>query len=159
MTVHQTPPATAAPAPEPAILVAGEHVTLLDDAALASLSWRERTVQVNCASGDVHEATWAGPCILDVLELAGPPADTTHVVVTAGDDYRVCIDLPASLDGLLAITRNGVPLAEIRPYASRLVVPGIDGARTAKDVRRVEPVALSPGTDPETLEDLHLGER
>ena len=77
---------------------------------------------------------------------------------TAHDGYRVCIALTDAIHAIIALTKDGAPLTDAADYETRLVAPTIGGTRTAKDVARIEPVALDPDDSPESLEDLQLEE-
>ncbi|QIB74500.1 molybdopterin-dependent oxidoreductase [Halogeometricum borinquense] len=136
------------------ILVKGNRRVVITGSELVALPAETRRLTISCASGTRHTATWAGVPVLDLLETAGVSVETTHVVVESEDDYRICVDMYAALDGILAYMCDGTPLPEVRPYETRFVAPDIDGARTVKAVRSVEPVQLAPETDPESLEDL-----
>lgn len=147
-----SPPTPASP--DPPIDLVGQHPTPLDSVAIRDLDWEEQTLVVSCASGNQYEATWGGVNLVDALERAGIPDDTTHVIVTAADGYQVCIDLRAAFDATIALTRDGTPIADIEAYHSRLVSPRIEGTRTTKGIVRIEPMALAPGTAPESVEVL-----
>ncbi|MDZ5812092.1 molybdopterin-dependent oxidoreductase [Halorubrum sp. AD140] len=124
----------------------------LADVDLTGVDAVERSITVRCATGRRSEAAWRGPPIAAVVERAAFPAETTHLVATSADGHRACLAVSAVLDGVLAVERDGTPIAEAnRP---RLVAPGIEGARTVKGVVAIEPLSLAPGEDPEEFEAL-----
>lgn len=141
-----------------AVRLVGERSAVLDAGDVADLPWQTRTVTVACASGKRTAATWRGVGLLDALAVVGVPGQTTHVAVASEDGYRACVDVLAASDGLLALVRDGAAIGDRRPYWTRLVAPGIEGARTVKGVASVEAVALAPDEDPESYEDLQLDE-
>ena len=122
--------------------------------ALSAFPIETQTITVECASGTRHTATWAGIPVFELLSAADVPGETTHVVVESDDGYRMCVDIYAALDGVLALFRDGTPISEEHPYETRFIAPDIDGARTVKAVTRLEARHLSPGTDPESVEQL-----
>ncbi|WP_265107934.1 molybdopterin-dependent oxidoreductase [Halosolutus halophilus] len=133
----------------PIRIVAEEHVTVLPDGPI-----RSREIEIVCDSGDRYTDRWQGVPVLDLLERASVPAETTHLLVESTDGYRVCVDVEAALAGLVAIARNGIPLAAAAEYESRFVSDATRGPRTVKDVRRIETRSLSPGEDPDAYERL-----
>jgi DMSO/TMAO reductase YedYZ molybdopterin-dependent catalytic subunit len=120
--------------------------------ALAGMGTVEREFTIACASGDRTTARWTGVRVVDLLDAAEPPPETTHLRLESGDGYRVCLPIGDALDGIVAYARDGELLAETTPYALRFLAPGIDGDRLVKGLRRVEPVELAPGADPADLE-------
>jgi DMSO/TMAO reductase YedYZ molybdopterin-dependent catalytic subunit len=136
------------------ITVRGDERMSLSRNALASLPTEERSVTVACASGTRHTATWRGVPVIELLSVADVSDKTTHLLVESEDGYRICVDIYAALDGLLAFFRDGIPIAAQEPYETRFIAPDIDGARTVKAVAVVEALQLAAGTDPETFETL-----
>ncbi|WP_254766574.1 molybdopterin-dependent oxidoreductase [Salinilacihabitans rarus] len=137
--------------PEPITVVGADRVAVTDE-DLASLPTVTRTVDVDCATGSSHVAAWTGVPVAALLDLADPPGETTHLAVEAGDGYRVCVDVLAALDGVLALVHDGVPIADTESYATRFVAPDVSGTRSAKGVARMETLVLSPSDDPEAFE-------
>lgn len=131
-----------------------DGTTTVDGATLADLPTVERDLTVICASGDLEPGTWTGVAMLDLLELATVPPETTHLLVEAADGYRVCVPIEAALGGLLAFARDGESFTVAGGYESRFVASGVKGPRTVKNVARLETVALSPGEHPESYEEL-----
>lgn len=124
-----------------------------DDAPTISLDGREvplarfdattRTVGFECTSGRQIEHEWRGVPFEALLDAAGPPPETTHVLVEAGDGHRACVDLPAAIAGMLAVERDGEPLS-----GPRFVSPRVVGPRAVSDVTKVSFVVLEPDADP-----------
>lgn len=136
------------------IELVADGTTSIDAATLSSLPTHEQELEIVCASGDRYTDTWRGVSVLDLLELASVPLETTHLLVESTDGYRVCVAIEPTLEGLLAFERNGKPLAAVADYETRFVSTGVDGPKTVKDVDRIETKALAPGEDPESYEEL-----
>ncbi|AEH37307.1 molybdopterin-dependent oxidoreductase [Halopiger xanaduensis] len=134
------------------IRLVGEETTTVDGDSLASLPLQERECEIVCATGDRYTETWYGVPVLELLERASVPPETTHLLVVSGDGYRACVAVETALEGLLALGKNGRPLADASDYETRFVAVGADGPRTVKDVGRIEAMTLEPGEDPEAYE-------
>lgn len=148
--------------------VVGERVvTVATDAADSADRTPEtttRTMGFECSSGDWVEGSWTGVDVADLVDAAGTPDDTTHLVVESDDGYRGCVAIDACLDGLLALAGEVDPEASDRDTIDqagfpRLVAPGLYGPRAVKNVVRLEPVVLAPGENPEGYEDWQLEEK
>ncbi|WEL27694.1 molybdopterin-dependent oxidoreductase [Haloferax volcanii] len=153
MHAHHDRSRPATPLSE-SILVCGDSRVSLTGPELRGLASEDRTVTVACASGTRHTATWTGVPVLDLFADAGLDDETTHLLVESADGYRVCIDVYAALDAVVAYARDGTPIDEEHDYETRFIAPDVDGSRTVKGVRAVEALALDPATDPESLEDI-----
>ncbi|WP_191967171.1 MULTISPECIES: molybdopterin-dependent oxidoreductase [Haloferax] len=129
------------------VLVRGRETQSLDREALASLPRETQDVAVSCASGLRHESTWVGVPIDELLDVSDASPETTHIAVTSTDDCHVYVAIHDALSGMLALEQDGEPLDK-----PRLVVPGIDGMRSVKNVAEVDAVSLDPDTDPLSLE-------
>jgi DMSO/TMAO reductase YedYZ molybdopterin-dependent catalytic subunit len=127
-----------------------------DRAALRDLPRAERRCTVVCATGDRHTARWAGVPVTELLADAGAPPATTHVRLESRDGYRVCVPIRDALDGIVADTKEGAPLAERADYRTRFIAPGTDGERLVKGLRRLEALTLAPDEDPDRLENVTL---
>lgn len=86
-------------------------------------------------------ATWTGPTLRSVLELAGLGDDAAFVspeglddANTEGERARMCLPLDKALDPatILAVTMNGEPLPRAHGAPVRLLVPGWVGAYSVK---------------------------
>lgn len=110
----------------------------------------EGTLGFECASGDWIEREWTGVPVLDLLEAAAVPGDTTHIQVEGANDERACIPLADLTDAIIAVDEgDGFP---------RFVSPHVLGPRTIKSVTRVRPLVLDPGEDREAYECLPIDE-
>ncbi|MGX6446458.1 sulfite oxidase [Patulibacter sp. S7RM1-6] len=99
--------------------------------------------------GATGTATWAGATLADVLSLARPGADATHVGFVGADlsaeaeptqQFGGSVPLEKGLRGevLLAYEMNGAPLPAVHGAPVRAVVPGYIGARSVKWLHRIE---------------------
>lgn len=122
-----------------------------DDLERFELTSRETGFE--CASGAWIAAEWTGIPVPDLLEAAGPPPETTHVVFESVDGYRTCVGVGDLLDGLVAYDADD----DARSGFPRLVSPSVVGPRASKRIVEMSPVALPPDADPEEREDLQLG--
>lgn len=119
--------------------------------------WPTTTEQITvaCDTGTRRTAEWRGVPLAPVLDDTAPP-DTTHLRVHARDGHVVCVPVADVLDGLLAVERDGVPLAATEQYAVRFLAPDVAGSRTVKGVTRIEPLSLPADADRERYESLGL---
>lgn len=101
-----------------------------------------------CASGDWLEGEWTGVPVLDLLEAADVPADTTHVQFESVDGERACVPLDALTDAIVAVGED--------PDLPRFVSPDVIGPRTIKRLSRVRPRTLAPGEDRNRYERLPI---
>lgn len=100
--------------------------TVLDADGLARLPVVTRTADMHCVTGWSRLATtWEGVRVSDVLALATPRPEATHVVVSGHPAYSANLPLPALLDDdvLLAWGCDGQPLPSVHGGPLRLVVP------------------------------------
>lgn len=139
---------------DPPVVVTGPSGFELSSETLGNFEEVTESVTVVCATGARHTADWTGVRVIDLVDVAGVPASTTHIVVESTDEYRVAIPVAEALDGIVAYLKDGVPIGADHDYANRFVSPATDGARDIKGVSRIEHASLGPDEDPETLENL-----
>ena len=141
------------------ITLRGEKTVEVTADDLDSLPRVESRFEIVCSSGDRYTETWQGVPVEGILEHVTLPEGTTHLLAESTDGYRICVDVLTALEGILAFSRSGKPLATDGGYESRFVAKGIGGPRTAKDVTRIEAMELKPDEDPHDYEDFLLDQR
>ena len=99
--------------------------------------------------GATGTATWTGVALADVLALAGPLGDASHVGFEGADlcpevepvqrfGGSIPLNKASRSEVLLAWAMNGEPLAPVHGAPLRVVVPGYIGARSIKWLERIE---------------------
>jgi sulfite oxidase len=99
--------------------------------------------------GATGTATWTGVALADVLALARPSRDATHVGFEGADHCAearppqrfggsIGLDKACRPEVVLAWAMNGAPLAPVHGAPLRVVVPGYIGARSVKWLERIE---------------------
>lgn len=141
----------------------------------------QKTMGYECASGDWIEGEWTGVPVLELLEAADVPGDTTHVQLESVDGYLACVGLLDLGEAIVAIDGgefpdqreepveeddgtddgNGEGTRGTEPECStdefpRFVAPRILGPRTMKNLARIRPLALDPHEDRESYEELPI---
>jgi hypothetical protein len=136
----------------------GSRRVVLPVSGLSALPTDDRDVTVECASGEHHRARYRGVPALDLLSCAGLPDETTHLLVEGDDGYRVTLPVADALEALVAVERDGTPLASRGRATARFVAPAVDGSRMVRGVRLFAALSLPARVDPETLETLWPGD-
>ena len=139
---------------EPQVTISGPEPFTVTVETIDELEVRTTEVEIICATGSSYTADWTGPTVGSLLDTAGVPPDTTHVIVESADEYRVVIPVREALGGVLSYLKDGEPIGAHQAYVNRLVSPGTEGARDIKGVSMIEPVTIPPDEDPERLENL-----
>ncbi|MFQ3293642.1 MAG: DMSO/TMAO reductase YedYZ molybdopterin-dependent catalytic subunit [Halobacteriales archaeon] len=116
----------------------------------AGFEVEERRSVIKCASGDVTRGVWAGIPVLELIDAAAMPDETTHLQVAGTDGFCACVEVVDVLDGLVAFERTDVP-SKAMP---RLIGERIDGTRTVQEVRNIVALWLDPAHDREEWETM-----
>jgi sulfite oxidase len=99
--------------------------------------------------GATGTARWTGVALADVLALAGPLREATHVGFDGADLSQeaqpaqrfggsIPLEKACRPEVLLAWTMNGEPLPLVHGAPLRVIVPGYIGARSVKWLERIE---------------------
>lgn len=135
------------------VYVSGSTPVCLTPSAISEFPPETKTMTVVCETGSRHTADWTGVAVARLLEAAGVPAETTHLIVTSTDGYRVAVPVRRGIDALVAYAKDGRPIAADHDYSNRFVSPSLDGTRDVKGVCRIDHRALEPGDDPTSIEE------
>lgn len=130
-----------------------ERVVLPGEGPRESGAWTivRDSIGFECASGDWIEREWVGVPVLELLDAADIPGETTHVLFESDSGERACVPL-TDLDGAIVAVGDGDGLP-------RFVSPHVIGPRTVKRLERIRPVSLAPEEDREAYEELALDEK
>lgn len=145
---------------ESTVTVGGDREVVLTDTpdARDRFDWQIREFTINCHSGREIEGRWSGFPIAPVVDAAAFPPETTHLLMTADDGYRVCIDAWFGLDGFVGFACEELTVEGGDAYAlretPRFLAPEIDASRTIRDLSTIEAITLQPG---ETVRDYETG--
>lgn len=143
------------------VTVVGDSEVVLADAAgtRERFEWGSREYTINCHSGRTIEGRWSGVPMAPVAEAAEFPPETTHLLMTAADGYRVCVDAWSGLSGFVGFTCEELTVEGGEAYAlretPRFLAPEIDSSRTIRDLARIEAITLQPGEDVRDYETGH----
>ncbi len=87
-----------------------------------------------------YDNTWQGVSTHDLLDLAMPKAQATHVMLTSYDGYTTNLPLIdfAADDAILATSWEGQPLTAEHGGPMRLIVPHLYFWKSAKWLRRID---------------------
>ncbi|MEF8779106.1 MAG: hypothetical protein V5A46_00320 [Haloferacaceae archaeon] len=141
-------PAETHPEPD-RVRIGGRDAYDLDrDTARRRFDWRETEFTARCHSGTLIEGTWAGVPLGEALEAADPPPETTHVALIGIDRYSRCVPILDVLDGIVGFEC----VDERDDGAPRVVSPDLDSQASVMRLGAIEPIALSPGVEPEEVD-------
>jgi len=138
---------------ESTVTVDGDREVVLTDTpdARDRFDWQIRGFTINCHSGREIEGRWSGVPIAPVAEAAQFPPETTHLLLTADDGYRVCIDAWFGLEGFVGFVCEELTVEGGEAYAlretPRFLAPAIDSSRTIRNLSAIEAIELQPGED------------
>jgi DMSO/TMAO reductase YedYZ molybdopterin-dependent catalytic subunit len=94
----------------------------------------------NEVGGDLMgNALWTGVPLRNVVNLAGPKSDVTHVIFRCEDDYIESLPLARAMlpEVLLTYEMNGERLTEKHGFPVRLLAPGKYGMRNPKWITEI----------------------
>ena len=120
-----------------------EPVTL-SYAEFKRLPRRTLTADVHCVTRwSMLDSTWEGVPVSEVLQLARPKPEATHVMVHAEQGFTSNLSLDDLVrdENMLVDTRNGEPIAPEHGWPLRLFVPHLYFWKSAKWVRGFELMA------------------
>lgn len=117
-----------------------------------TLKWAEfQALEQSKKLSDIHCVTtwsrydneWKGVSTRDLLDLAMPRPEATHVMLTSYDGYTTNLPLEdfASEDAILATHWEGTPITRDHGGPMRLVVPHLYFWKSAKWLRRIDVMA------------------
>ncbi|HET7737039.1 MAG TPA: molybdopterin-dependent oxidoreductase [Tepidiformaceae bacterium] len=104
---------------------------------LLALETREMPIHLHCISnivaGDLMgNATWVCVSLGDVIDLAGPEAGWSTMIVDAADGYRGTLTPDEVPGAWLAVGMGGAELPDDHGFPVRLLLPGRYGMRSVK---------------------------
>ncbi|MEF8780750.1 MAG: hypothetical protein V5A46_08750 [Haloferacaceae archaeon] len=146
------------------VTIRGERTVRLADtpAVREEYGWESRRFTIRCHTGRVVTGRWGGVPLGPAIEAANFPDDTTHLLATGGDGHRACVEVEPALGGLVGFVCEEIdrghdeePDEEFEDDwqdTPRLLAPGIDSARTVRDVVAIAALSLSAEEDPEAYE-------
>ena len=119
-----------------------EHRVALDLGQLRALPKAQQVSTFHCVTGwTVHDVTWGGVRITDVLALAQPHASAHALRFVSAeqpyDDY-LTLEQASLADVLLAYEMDGKPLSRAHGAPLRLVIPDMYGYKNVKWLNRIE---------------------
>lgn len=146
---------------ESTVTVVGDSEVTLSDAPATRerFAWQTRGFAINCHSGREIEGRWSGIPIAPVAEAAQFPPETTHLLMTADDGYRVCVDAWFGLEGFVGFVCEELTVEGGEAYAlcetPRFLAPDIDSSRTIRNLSTIEAIGLQPGEEARDYETSH----
>ncbi|MEF8774698.1 MAG: hypothetical protein V5A23_06600 [Halobacteriales archaeon] len=141
------------------VTVRGEETVRVADtpAVRDRFEWETASFTINCHTGRILEGRWSGFRLWPLLEAARIDPETTHLLVTARDGYRACVELLDGHDALLGFVREAFRVRNGEEHGDgtgtpRFLTRGIDSSRTVREVASVEGLVLSSDEDPHDYE-------
>ena len=107
------------------------------------LSDRERAITVQQTHGKTSCSEWTGVPLALLLKEAGVQASGTWLVAEGAEWKKHSISIPmekAMDDALVVYAQNGEPVRREQGFPLRLLVPGWEGVRNVKYLRRIKVV-------------------
>jgi len=121
-----------------------ENELTLGWAEFKSLKQSTRVTDIHCVTTwSRFDNRWEGVATRDLLDLAMPLENATHVMLTSYDGYTTNLPLAdfAAEDAILATAWEGAPITREHGGPMRLVVPHLYFWKSAKWLRRIELMA------------------
>jgi DMSO/TMAO reductase YedYZ molybdopterin-dependent catalytic subunit len=112
--------------------------------AFQELDQSTRVSDIHCVTTwSRYDNQWQGVATRDLLDLAMPKANASHVMLTSYDGYTTNLPLAdfAAEDAILATSWEGEPLSRDHGGPMRLVVPHLYFWKSAKWLRRIDLMA------------------
>ncbi|OCJ10252.1 molybdopterin-binding protein [Rhizobium sp. AC44/96] len=112
--------------------------------AFQELDQSTRVSDIHCVTTwSRYDNQWQGVSTRDLLDLAMPKANASHVMLTSYDGYTTNLPLAdfAAEDAILATSWEGQPLSRDHGGPMRLVVPHLYFWKSAKWLRRIDLLA------------------
>ena len=113
----------------------------LDWAAFGRLPQTDLTTDIHCVTTwSRYDNRWRGVLVRDLLDLAMPRAEATHVMLSSHDGYTTNLPLAdfAAEDAILATHWDGQPLTAAHGGPMRAVVPHLYFWKSAKWLKGIE---------------------
>ncbi|MBB3964912.1 MULTISPECIES: sulfite oxidase-like oxidoreductase [Rhizobium] len=109
--------------------------------AFQALEQTTRVSDIHCVTTwSRYDNKWKGVATRDLLDLAMPKAEATHVMLTSYDGYTTNLPLAdfAAEDAILATSWEDLPLSREHGGPMRLIVPHLYLWKSAKWLRRID---------------------
>jgi DMSO/TMAO reductase YedYZ molybdopterin-dependent catalytic subunit len=110
-------------------------------AGFQAIAQSTRVSDIHCVTTwSRYDNNWQGVSTGDLLYLAMPKPDATHVMLTSYDGYTTNLPLAdfAAEDAILATSWEGQPLTRDHGGPMRLIVPHLYFWKSAKWLRRID---------------------
>ena len=118
-----------------------ETVLNLSWTAFQALEQSTRVSDIHCVTTwSRYDNKWKGVATRDLLDLAMPKAQASHVMLTSYDGYTTNLPLAdfAAEDAILATSWEDLPLTREHGGPMRLIVPHLYLWKSAKWLRRID---------------------